>query len=534
MPSDGVQIQPGDIVDQRYRIIEVLGQGGMGLVFKAEHVGIRRPVALKLLHSDLRDQEVVNERIMREAFATGRLDHPNCVSITDSGRLPDGTTYLVMELLKGQSLGDELDERGTLPEAEALEICKQVLQGLAHAHGVGVVHRDLKPENIFLVKQDDADVLVKILDFGIAKLLGDAREQGGKNDLTEAGMAIGSPTYMSPEQATGVEIDGRTDIYSVSLVLFEMLVGKPPFYEPDDKLLSLQRRLKEDPPIMQTPSGAPISAAVELLVRDGLARKPEDRIPNAQTFAARIEALLSQFRPQSSQVIPRFDETPAIAVNPDYSGPAPIAMAPSSSRLLPQATALTSKQRRNLAIAGASVLAAIIILVAIVSGDDSNPKTPQEESLVMEPDLLDDSATEDPAVLAAALALELERLGDEIEKERGSENLSALQRLETLWPQNAQVNYLLGLAYMQKRYWQDGFKYLRQSIELDDALREDPELIKSALRALSSRSKPGLGLAFLVQDVGKPAIPYLKETARAGSKRQRDYAWRALRQLGAD
>lgn len=534
MPSDGAQIQPGDIVDERYRIIDVLGQGGMGLVFQAEHVGIRRPVALKLLHRDLRDQELVNERIMREAFATGRLDHPNCVSITDSGRLPDGTTYLVMELLKGQSLGDELDERETLPEMEALEITRQVLQGLAHAHGVGVVHRDLKPENIFLVKQDNTELLVKILDFGIAKLLGDARELGGKNDLTEAGMAIGSPTYMSPEQATGAEIDGRTDIYSIALVLFEMLVGKPPFYEPDDKLLSLQRRLKEDPPIMQTPSGAPVSPDVELLVRAGLARKPEDRIPNAQAFAARIEALLASRRPPSSQTLQRLDPTPAVVVHPEYSGVAPVKMAPSLEQLLPQATALTPKQKRTLAIVGASVLAAIVILAAVVSDGGKNTNTSQEGGLVMAPELMGDRPTEDPAVLASALAIELDRLRDEIEGERGPENLTALQRLQTLWPKNAQVNYLLGLAYMQKRYWQDGFKHLRQSIELDDALREDPELIKSALRSLSSRSKPELGLNFLVQDVGKPAISYLKETARDGSKRQRDYAGRALRQLGAD
>ncbi len=527
MVAGGSHIQPGDLIDERYRIVEELGHGGMGMVFKAEHVGIKRPVALKLLHRELRDQAVVNERLMREAFATGRLDHPNCVSITDSGQLQDGTTYLVMELLKGQSLGDELDERGTLPIAEALEITKQILHGLAHAHGVGVVHRDLKPDNIFLVRHDDSEVLVKILDFGIAKLLGDAREQGGTSDLTEAGMAIGSPTYMSPEQATGEEIDGRTDIYSVSLVLYEMLVGKPPFYEPEDKLLSLQRRLKEDPPVMKTPSGTGVPVGVELLVREGLARDKGRRIASAQIFASRIDALLVELRPPaSSDALPRQDETPIVAGAP---GLLESAQAPPR---VPAAT-LSAKQKRLMAIAGSLLILIIIVVAAVVSG--GKPHKPAEEAtMVMEPVQLDDRITEDPQVLAAALELELERLREEIANERGPENLVALQRLQSLWPGNAQTNYLLGLAYMQKLYWQDGFGYLRKSIELDKGLREDPALIKAALRSLSSRSKPGLGLSFLVDVVGKPAIPYLRETAKSGSKRQRDNAAKALRQLGAE
>lgn len=138
----GTSIEVGDLIDGRYQILSPLGEGGMGTVYRAKHVGIKRDVAIKFLHEELRGDQNTNARIVREAFATGRLAHPNCVAITDSGTLEDGTTYLVMELLPGKSLGDELEDKGTLGVVATLEIAQQVLQGLAHAHEAGVVHRD--------------------------------------------------------------------------------------------------------------------------------------------------------------------------------------------------------------------------------------------------------------------------------------------------------------------------------------------------------------------------------------------------------
>ncbi|MBL4637099.1 MAG: serine/threonine protein kinase, partial [Kofleriaceae bacterium] len=290
MSSTGV-IEIGDLIDNRYRILEILGRGGMGTVYRAEHVGIRREVAIKIMHRELRGDDLINERLTREAFATARMDHPNCVSVTDSGSMPEGEPFLVMELLSGCSLGDELEARISLPIDEALHIAKEVLKGLEHAHSLGIVHRDLKPDNIFLVKQEDAFPQVKILDFGIVKLQGDAVSDIGGEDLTMVGMAIGSPVYMSPEQATGGEIDERTDIYSLALVLYEMLNGEPPFYERNDKLQSLKRRLYEDPPALVTADGHPISARLEAIIHHGLGLRAPDRISNASEFLVNLAGL---------------------------------------------------------------------------------------------------------------------------------------------------------------------------------------------------------------------------------------------------
>ena len=520
--SDEVSgVKVGDLIDNRYRITGSLGHGGMGQVFRAEHVGIKREVALKLLHRELRDDEATNERIMREAFATGRLDHPNCVTITDSGTHEDGDTYLVMELLKGQSLGDELDLRGTLPVVEALHITKHVLMGLAHAHSVGVVHRDLKPDNIFLVKQDEGDVVAKILDFGIAKLLGDAVQEEGGNDLTQAGMAIGSPTYMSPEQATGGELDGRSDLYSLSLVLYEMICGEPPFYEEDNKVLSLQRRLKEDPPVMRAPSGAKISTAVDLMVRAGLARDVEARTASAEDYLAQVNAELAALEGDDT------DQTPTSVQRPKVETPAPP----------PTPASRSDKQRQLMMLGGAAggLLLLVLVIVAL-SGKDSKKKPTSgedEATLEMKPDYLEDKVTEDPNMMAKRFEEELSRLDKEVAAGRGPRHMKALQRLQSLWSQSSRTNRLLGLAFMQKRYWQDGFKYLRKAIALDSELRSDEEIIKAALRSLTSRSKPELGVRFLVRDIGETAVPLLEETVKGGSDRQQEYAKRALKQLGA-
>jgi serine/threonine protein kinase len=527
-------VEVGDVIDNRYRICGTLGQGGMGQVFRAEHVGIKREVALKLLHHEFRDDEATNERIVREAFATGRLDHPNCVAILDSGTLEDGATYLVMELLKGRSLGEELDLRGTLPVIEVLHIARQVLMGLVHAHGVGVVHRDLKPDNIFLVKQEGEELIVKILDFGIAKLIGDAVAESGGADLTKAGMAIGSPTYMSPEQATGEALDGRSDLYSLSLVMFEMLTGEPPFYEEDNKVLSLQRRLREDPPVMRAPSGATMPAGVELMIRAGLTRMVADRTASAEEFLDQVNAEISARDHIQEDVTPASNR----AELPTAVLPTPAPKVPPQPKPVPAPISKETKQRLVLGVAGAAILASLVIVASILFGGDNSEAEeddpgPQEAVLEMSPDYLQDEVTMDETSKSIRLGTELARLEKEVASGHGARNLKHLQKLQSVWPDSARANRALGLAFMQKLYWNDGFKYFRKALSLDPEMRSDDEMIKAAIRSLTSRSKPQLGLRFLVQDIGDTAIPALEETAAGGTDQQREYAKRALSQLGA-
>ena len=563
MVREDSRAKVGDVIDGRYRLLSMLGQGGMGQVFQAEHVGIKREVAIKLLHRELRDHEGIQERVMREAFATGRLDHPNCVSITDSGMLEGGGgTYLVMELLKGESLGDALDIRETLSVVESLSIARDILKGLQHAHSAGVVHRDLKPDNVFLVTPLEGEPasypMAKILDFGIAKLLGEAKEEAGGGDLTEAGMAIGSPTYMSPEQATGGAIDGRTDLYTLSLILYEMIGGEPPFYEPDDKVRALQRRLKEKAPPVVSPSGEAVPEALQALLQDGLAKTAKDRVPDAETYLARIDAIwaalpgvaasaavvLAPSPELSSGAIPApgsYHQASHQAASGPFAAPAAAqfhapTQAPYTETMqsrVAQPTSLSPALIKQLKI-GVAALVALVVVIAVIAGMSDGDKSAKSESgevLTMEPDYLDSASKVDPEIVAAHLGEELDRLQEEIDEGRGEAQIEHLKRLQAVWPKHARTNFLLGLAYMEKRYWGDGFKHLELAIQYDAEFRVEPALIKAAIRSLTSQSKPGMGQRFLVKEVGAAAIPYLEETVAGGSKRQRKYAERALKQL---
>jgi serine/threonine-protein kinase len=216
---------PDTLIDGKYRIVRSLGEGGMGVVFIAEHTFLKKNVALKFLRPELARQPEVAARFEQEARATSLIDHENVVRVMDFGRTPAGELYLVMELLEGHSLSVDLQASGALGPERALPVAKQVLAGLAAAHQKGVVHRDLKPDNILVVSREDGGELCKIVDFGIAKL-----QHETSLHLTATGTVMGTPLYMAPEQARGeASLDHRVDVYSLGVMLYEMLAGSPPF-----------------------------------------------------------------------------------------------------------------------------------------------------------------------------------------------------------------------------------------------------------------------------------------------------------------
>jgi len=218
-------LSPGALVDGKYRIIRTLGEGGMGVVYVAEHVFLRKHVALKLLRAELAENEEVLARFEQEARATSLLDHENIVRVTDFGRTPAGELYLVMQLLEGEPLSSQLERTPRLPVDRALTIARQILGGLEAAHAQGIVHRDLKPENVFLCARADGIEHIKLLDFGIAKLRKDAPLK-----LTTTGAVLGTPQYMAPEQARGLsDIDQRVDVHAAGVMLYEMLAGQAPY-----------------------------------------------------------------------------------------------------------------------------------------------------------------------------------------------------------------------------------------------------------------------------------------------------------------
>ena len=278
----------GMVVDGRYRLDATLGRGGMGLVYRATHIGLRRQVAVKILHPSLAASPDVRSRFEREALAVGKVDHPNCVATYDVGRLPDGSLYLAMELLEGKSLADVLEQEGQLAPGRALHILAHILRGLGSIHAAGLIHRDIKPENIFLIRQGDDMDFAKILDFGIAKpMSGELSDDGVK--LTQAGMAFGTPIYMAPEQALGNPMDGRADLYAAAVIGYEMLCGQPPFYSEDKLEVMSMHTAKPVPPMRNRliKGGKPVPSSIEKLILRGLTKKPGDRYAHAPRCSSR-------------------------------------------------------------------------------------------------------------------------------------------------------------------------------------------------------------------------------------------------------
>src|SRR4051812_34992996 len=284
----------GLVIDGRYRLDATLGRGGMGLVYRAAHVGLRRQVAVKILHPSLAASPEVRNRFEREALAVGKIDHPNCVSVYDVGRLPDGSLYLAMELLEGRPLADVLEQEGQLAPGRALHILAGILRGLAHIHHAKLIHRDIKPENIFLIRHGQDEDFAKILDFGIAKPMTKSDLDDGVK-LTQAGMAFGTPIYMAPEQALGNPMDGRADLYAAAVIGYEMLCGQPPFYSEDKLEVMSMHTAKPVPPMRNKliRGGKPVPSSIEKLILRGLTKKPGDRYSSAEVFLAAVEEALA-------------------------------------------------------------------------------------------------------------------------------------------------------------------------------------------------------------------------------------------------
>lgn len=266
----------------QYRLKRLLGSGGMGEVYLAEHQMMKRPCAVKVIRPEKAGDPQVLARFEREVRATAKLSHWNSIDIYDYGRTPDGTFYYVMEYLPGHNLGELVKEHGPVPPARILYLMRQVCDALAEAHGHGLIHRDIKPANIFCAYRGGVFDVAKLLDFGLAKPLTDANDSG----LTQEGSITGSPLFMSPEQAGSEEVDGRSDIYSLGAVMYYMATGKAPF-EYASPLKVMIAHASEDPEPPRYLNGD-IPAELEEVILHSLEKRPGDRY---QTVAELREAL---------------------------------------------------------------------------------------------------------------------------------------------------------------------------------------------------------------------------------------------------
>jgi ligand-binding sensor domain-containing protein/serine/threonine protein kinase len=291
-------ILPGTVLDEKYRLENKIGSGGFGAVYKATHLIMKRPVAVKIFRPSAGNATAESlERFLLEAISTCRINHPNAVSVLDSGVSTEGIAYMVMELLEGHTLSAELERKGRLLPARAAEIVIPVCDVLSKAHAAGIVHRDIKPDNIFLHQTPEGEV-VKVVDFGIAKLLDDVSSME-VNSLTAAGRMIGTPAYISPERLDDKPYDGRADVYSLGVMLYQMLCGHMPFHSVDGSFEALIYMHLMKPPRPLREFNPDIPTDLETVVMRALEKKPENR-PTAKEFVQEFSTVLGIQLPEQS------------------------------------------------------------------------------------------------------------------------------------------------------------------------------------------------------------------------------------------
>jgi hypothetical protein len=353
------------VLGDRYRLGRSLGVGGYGAVFAADDLQTGQRVAIKVLSPAVSQSSEMLTRFHREAIAASRIRHPNIVDVVDFDVDGDGTQFIAMEFLDGHDLADHLVTVGRLEPAAALGIAAQCARGLAAAHRVGVLHRDLKPANVFLVDSGDGNERVKVIDFGISKL---TRLAGDFTDVTSASKMVGTPRYMSPEHARGDELDGRADVYSLGVMLFEMLTGEPPFVGRSAlELFARHLRAKRQPPSARVPALGTCPGLDALVVR-ALAAERDARFASMDDFADAIVACLRAIAPAAADDV--------LDYSGEISGPR-----------------LTAPPRTRLAarlVPAALVVAAAAVLAGVMATRAGHAPPPME-------------ATPPPAIVPAAV-----------------------------------------------------------------------------------------------------------------------------------
>jgi serine/threonine-protein kinase len=318
----------GRILNGKYRIESQLGQGAMGTVYLGEHLGLRKKVALKLLHPDLQVSDDSLARFQREGMAAGRFNHPHAIQIFDFDKSEGRIFYLAMEYVEGMDLGLFLRQKGRLPVAQAVKLMRQIVSCLAEAHRHGIVHRDLKPDNIMVSEGSRQELRIKVLDFGLSKLV-DRRM--GSSLVTQPGRLLGTPLYMAPEQVAGDEADERSDIYAAGLILYEMLAGERPFKERDSTHLFLSRPVAEAPSIRANVPELDVPDELEELLLRALQRERDARFQTAEELLNALDELpfvAGASTPGGKAAVPVRPPSIAKTVRTPVAAPAPAPPAP--------------------------------------------------------------------------------------------------------------------------------------------------------------------------------------------------------------
>ena len=402
----------GQVVGGRFHVKRVLGEGGMGIVYEAEQqMGTAtRKVALKTLHAHLSHDPSVSARFHREVGTIAQLEHPNTIKVYDFGATPDGTLYIAMEFVAGKSLSQLLEESKVLPPERVLRIVRQIAGSLEEAHQQGVIHRDLKPDNVVLTQRAGEKDVVKLLDFGIAART-ESADAAREQKLTQQGMVLGTPPYMSPEQFTGKPLDARSDIYSLGVMTYEMLTGRLPFEANTPWQWATEHMTAQPIPFEATPVAAQIPAPMRAAVLKALSKNKEDRQASVTQFCEELAGTAS---------VAAHTGTAAMAAPPvfDAPGPAktaampsPIASGPSTAQAVATAVPIPGPRgggNKGLVIGLASLGGVLLIGMAVVGVRSMKPTAddgpPPQQQPAAPPAVTVSAQPADTAAQAAATA----------------------------------------------------------------------------------------------------------------------------------
>ncbi|HKQ69746.1 MAG TPA: serine/threonine-protein kinase [Polyangiaceae bacterium] len=498
IPAPPAKSLVGKVLSERYRIEALLGEGGMGAVYLAEHVLMHKRLAVKVLHPEMTRMPEIVARFEREAMAAAHIEHPNVAAATDFGKLDDGAFFLVLEYIEGTNLRD-LIAKGPLPSDDALHIAYQIGSALLRAHALGIVHRDLKPENVMLVERDGDTQFVKVLDFGIAKVpVGelsrrDASAPSGQV-LTQLGMVYGTPEYMAPEQALGQEVDARADLYGLGVILFEMLAGVRPF-EAESKVALLGMKVTSDPPSMASKNpDVCVSPALEAIVKRLLDKEASARFQDARELLEAIESSnIGTLRTEHRRPgLP----TPAFAQSSARRASAALASSPDVVERAP--FDLASKVREFTAHVPIVVVAAgvgLVLLLALVFGvasfTASGPSASGSASGI--------AANPDPPLFKKLLApatAPADALGAATQT-----GVAALEDLSSRFPKDAAVWRALVRAYSKEKRGVDAMRAVAKLVEANERAVDDDE-IQGAVASAAQGAVESADAAFDLMENG--------------------------------
>jgi hypothetical protein len=519
------------IIGERYRILTRIGEGGMGTVFRVEHVHMKKVLALKLLRPEFSNVQDAARRFEREAQSASRLSHPNIISVTDFGRGAAGELFLVMEFVAGQPLSEVLLREHRLDPGRACHIAGQILRALEHAHNEGVVHRDLKPANVMLVRDPDPEKpeAVKILDFGIAKM---TQARGGDEPLTRGMMIFGTPAYMSPEQAAGQEADHRADLYSCGIILYEMLAGRKPFVDEDlVKLLSMQ--ITAPPPrFAEVAPDAHIASDLETVVMHVLAKERDKRYATAAEFREALER-------SSTDVAELGARFAAESVRMGLSAGArlwakrPVVVAflrrvwgqigrgkAKLDQLAQPVLERVPEKLRRFVVPGVVVLLLLVLLLARGGG------SARKVAVLKQP-------PPKPKPVAAELKSPIQHIEETMAKGLFVEARVLIMQQISAHPTEGRMRYLLGNLEFAEKDAAAGLQAYEEALKLDPGLRGDAALLVNVRSELDDKKVGYAALEMLVKRVGKPANDILAAVATDDRRMDfRRYAREGCEMLG--